>query len=154
MTHDEKIVEAVARAIYEDRNGKGCKAWAHQPKAHQAPYMSDARAAITAFQAEAWQPTMVKLTPEDERLLNKALLASTDVLYPILPVEPEDGWRDISTADKGAGWMLLFSTSEGQDVGRWEPTYGVDGDWMDAQGYTIWNVTHWQPLPPAPKATP
>lgn len=58
-------------------------------------------------------------------------------------------WQDISTAPKDRH-VLLFSSSEGQDVGRWEPSYGVDGDWMDAQGYTIWNVTHWQSLPTTP----
>lgn len=103
---DDKIVEAVAQA-YAQAVG-----W----QIFDAEHLKGIRAAITAYQAEAWQ--------------------------------------DISTADKGAGWVLLFSTSEGQDVGRWEPTYGEDGDWMDAQGYTIWNVTHWHPLPPPPKASP
>lgn len=39
-------IEEVARAIYEKRNGHGCKAWGHQPNSHKAPYLSDARAAI------------------------------------------------------------------------------------------------------------
>lgn len=46
---EPSIVEKVARAIYEKRNGHGCKAWAHLPKAHQDPYRSDARAAIEAI---------------------------------------------------------------------------------------------------------
>ena len=37
------MIERVARAIYEGRNGSGCKPWAHQPKAHQEPYLADAR---------------------------------------------------------------------------------------------------------------
>jgi len=43
------MIERVARAIYEGRNGSGCKPWAHQPKAHQEPYLKDARAAIEAM---------------------------------------------------------------------------------------------------------
>ena len=42
-------VEEVARAIYEGRNGHGCKAWSRLSKAHQEPYLSDARAAIKAM---------------------------------------------------------------------------------------------------------
>lgn len=44
----EKI-EHVAKAIYEGRNGAGCRAWGSLPKAHQQPYLDDARAAIAAL---------------------------------------------------------------------------------------------------------
>lgn len=44
-----EMVERVARAIYEGRNGAGAKAWASQPKSHRAPYLLDARAAIEAM---------------------------------------------------------------------------------------------------------
>lgn len=40
------MVERVAKAIYEKRNGAGCTPWARQKKVHQAPYLSDAVAAI------------------------------------------------------------------------------------------------------------
>lgn len=43
------MLERVARAIYEGRNGAGCVPWSRRPKAHRAPYLSDARAAIEAM---------------------------------------------------------------------------------------------------------
>lgn len=39
-------VEEVARAIYEGRNGHGCKAWSRLPKAHRDPYILDALNAV------------------------------------------------------------------------------------------------------------
>lgn len=45
----EIAIERVARAIYEKRNGRGCKPWGNQPAAHKEPYLSDARAAIAAI---------------------------------------------------------------------------------------------------------
>lgn len=47
------MIEAIAKAIYEGRNGKGCKAWARLPKAHQEPYRADARAAVEVMADEA-----------------------------------------------------------------------------------------------------
>ena len=44
-----EIIERVARAIYEGRNGPGCRAWGSQPASHQEPYLKDARAAIEAM---------------------------------------------------------------------------------------------------------
>jgi len=43
------LIERAARAIYASRNGSGCKPWSLLPKAHKAPYLSDARAAISAM---------------------------------------------------------------------------------------------------------
>jgi hypothetical protein len=60
------------------------------------------------------------------------------------------GWRAIETAPLDGSDVLLFSTIEGQDVGRWEVTYAAGHEWMDAQGYSIYGVTHWMPLPPPP----
>ena len=60
------MIERVARAIYEGRNGSGCKPWAHQPKAHQEPYLKDARAAIEA---------MREPTPEMERVGAEELMS-------------------------------------------------------------------------------
>lgn len=41
--------ETVARAIYEARNGAGCKPWSRQSDAHKAPYLADADAALLAM---------------------------------------------------------------------------------------------------------
>lgn len=38
-------IERAAKAIYERRNGKGCRPWSRLPKAHQEPYTADAMAA-------------------------------------------------------------------------------------------------------------
>lgn len=45
----ETMIERAARAIYERRNGAGCKPWSLQTKAHKAPYIDDAKAAIKAM---------------------------------------------------------------------------------------------------------
>lgn len=43
------MIERVARAIHKGRNGPGRTPWAHLPKSHQEPYLTDARAAIAAM---------------------------------------------------------------------------------------------------------
>lgn len=45
----ESMIERVAKAIYEKRNGSGCTPWGRQKKVHQAPYLDDAAAAIEAM---------------------------------------------------------------------------------------------------------
>lgn len=47
------MVERVARAIYESRNGHGCMPWYRRASDHKAPYFDDARAAIEAMQDAA-----------------------------------------------------------------------------------------------------
>lgn len=42
-------IDEVARKIYERRNGHGCNPWSRLPRAHQEPYLGDARAAIEAM---------------------------------------------------------------------------------------------------------
>lgn len=46
-----EMVERVARAIYEDRNGPGATPWPSQRKPHKAPYLRDAMAAIGAMRS-------------------------------------------------------------------------------------------------------
>lgn len=41
--------ESIARAIYERRNGHGCKPWSLLTKAHKEPYLGDAEAAQALF---------------------------------------------------------------------------------------------------------
>ena len=45
---DTKL-DQIARAIYERRNGHGCKPWSKLTKSHQVPYLGDARAAVEAM---------------------------------------------------------------------------------------------------------
>lgn len=47
----DMLIEAMARAIYEKRNGFGCKAWSRLPQLHHAPYKQDATAALAAIEA-------------------------------------------------------------------------------------------------------
>jgi hypothetical protein len=44
--------ERIAKAIYEGRNGAGCKPWAKLTVAHKAPYMADAEAALSVMQPQ------------------------------------------------------------------------------------------------------
>lgn len=43
------MIEGVARAIYEGRNGRGCRPWSRLEMAHKEPYRADARAAVKAM---------------------------------------------------------------------------------------------------------
>lgn len=43
------MIERAARAIYEGRNGSGCKPWSRLTQAHREPYLADVRAAIEAM---------------------------------------------------------------------------------------------------------
>jgi len=53
MPSDE-IIETMARAIYNGRNGPGCTSWGRLPGRHKAPYLGDARAALSAAEAAGW----------------------------------------------------------------------------------------------------
>ncbi len=85
MTHDEKIVEAVARAIA--RNIEDERFW-------DAPgFQNAARAAITAFQAEAWQP--IETAPKERKdgaLVQVLLIGHFDNGYITDIVQ---GWWDL-----------------------------------------------------------
>jgi len=53
----KELVSAVAKAIYEKRNGRGCKPWSYQTMSHQQPYLDDAQAAISTIRAALQVPT-------------------------------------------------------------------------------------------------
>lgn len=55
---EQELVEVMARAIYEKRNGHGCTPWSIRNRAHKDPYICDATAALSAIRAAGW-----KLTP-------------------------------------------------------------------------------------------
>ena len=48
-------IEAVARAIYEKRNGVGTAPFSQKPIAHKEPYYLDAIAAIRALRVPTWR---------------------------------------------------------------------------------------------------
>lgn len=55
-------IEEVAKAIYEGRNGSGCKAWGRLPKAHREPYILDALNAVH----EMREPNAVMIEAMDD----------------------------------------------------------------------------------------
>lgn len=44
------LQERIAKAIYENRNGRGTVAWAHRSSEHKRPYMEDARVALEVME--------------------------------------------------------------------------------------------------------
>ena len=58
-----KLIQAMARAIYEDRNGAGCRKFGLIGIAHQKPYLADASAALTAIEAQGL--AIVPVEPDD-----------------------------------------------------------------------------------------
>lgn len=68
------MVERVARAIYEARNGRGAVPFRHQLKAHQEPYVNDARAAI-----EAMRETSAEVAEAGNVIVRRSLFNSTSV---------------------------------------------------------------------------
>lgn len=115
-------IEEVARAIYEKRNGHGCKAWGHQPSSHKAPYLSDARAAIEAMRVPT--PKMISQTlpltgmhcdPRTIKLAERALFFLEG------PTMTEQGHRDgmESAQTLITDWysMIDAALSEGEERG-------------------------------------
>ncbi len=72
------MIERVAKAIYEDRNGAGCKPWSHRPIAHRRPYLDDARAALKAMRepTEAMRTAGINVEPlhSDPRDIYRAMI--------------------------------------------------------------------------------
>jgi hypothetical protein len=62
----ETMVERVAKAIYEKRNGPGCYPWGNRTKGHKAPYLADARAAIEAMYEPTEQMTKAACVEADK----------------------------------------------------------------------------------------
>ncbi len=52
-----KEVTNAAKAIYESRNGAGCRPWSHLPAIAKAAYLDDADAARKSFLADLQEPT-------------------------------------------------------------------------------------------------
>lgn len=127
MTHDEKIVEAVARAIADhfhkdaDFGMDGASAYAARPREFQ----STARAAITAYQAEAWQD--ISTAPTDGRFA---------IAYRPLAHMSRDEPVALKRMIGGNNHCWPSTVPEGA-----EPTNPTDGSC---------HATHWQPLPNPP----
>ncbi len=131
MTHDEKIVEALSAfdrllsygsRSHHDEGLQSSNGTLFRFDDRAAFFLSDIdrdaiRAAITAFQAEAWQPRAT--VPRDAMVL--VVCAASDKNHTFA------GRRDVV------------------------PVYvDSDGNFDLNPENEFWEVTHWQPLPPAP----
>lgn len=69
MSDNAPLTERIARAIYEGRNGHGCKPWSHQPKAHKYPYLMDALVALKAMRTPTFNmveaPALMGFGPDE-----------------------------------------------------------------------------------------
>lgn len=59
--------EAVAKAIYESRNGHGCTPWSRLPGAHKGPYLADAMAAIRVILETQYPGRAGQYPPEKQK---------------------------------------------------------------------------------------
>lgn len=84
------MIERVAQAIYEDRNGRRCIPWNKLLAAHKAPYLSDVRAAI-----EAMREPSPKMLDEGFRAL----------------ISGDDDALDTSTSDAIKCWRAMIDAA-------------------------------------------
>jgi len=85
MSKEETMVERVARAIYEKRNGAGATPWSRRSAAHKDPYLDDASAALDAlmepskpmlfFGMDAMARDDLEPTEEEMRTAYRAMLS-------------------------------------------------------------------------------
>ncbi|UQS95251.1 hypothetical protein Pam5_35 [Pseudanabaena phage Pam5] len=93
------------------------------------------------YEQEAIAAHIARLDPQTVA----ALLARLD--------KAEAGWQPIETAPKDGTRVLVYSGQESVQCASW----WRDGDsgwaeWCSPDGYTIFDTTHWRPLPPNPTA--
>lgn len=84
------MVEKIAKAIYEDRNGRGCTPWSKIGGGHQGPYMRDARIALA---------TLRDPTP---KMLSEGLHAL---------ISGDDDALDTSTSDAMRCWAAMIDAA-------------------------------------------
>lgn len=63
--------------------------------------------------------------------------------------------REAARAIREAGWQSVETAPKEVDVhvfadGERIVAMLVDGDWLDTESRTVYGVSHWAPLPPAP----
>lgn len=110
MTHDEKIVEAVACAIFHARPRN--RIWDALPNEFKNQYRKQARAAITAFQAEAWQP--IETAPKDGTLI---LIGGWEIYHP----EESPEWVESLVHWNGVCWDAEGAPVPLPNCSKWSP---------------------------------
>ncbi len=68
------MVDQIAKAIYQSRNGAGCNPWGKLPGAHKDPYRADALAALGALRKPT--PEMVGAATRRSQGPDECLYAS------------------------------------------------------------------------------
>jgi len=85
----KELVSAVAKAIYEKRNGRGCKPWSYQTMSHQQPYLDDAQAAISTILAALQEPSGAMLEAcEREEAVKSSYVSHIDYWRAMLAASP------------------------------------------------------------------
>lgn len=105
MTRDE-LIEAIARAIYERRNGYKCAPWSHGD--HKSPYYRDATAALSAIEAAG--VALVPVEPTAEML--DASLSALERAFDDLPADHEaraKGWVNGAKAGQRFKHRIRFT---------------------------------------------
>lgn len=91
--------EAIARAIYERRNGHGCKPWSLLTKAHKEPYLGDAEAAQALFVpilAETERATVKRIAQVASEVAAQAGVGASEtagLIVSVLAANPEQTER-------------------------------------------------------------
>ena len=67
----DELVERMARAIYEHRNGYGCTPWNIRSRSHRDPYLADAAASLRAIEEAG-----AVVVPVDEAMREHLSIAS------------------------------------------------------------------------------
>lgn len=62
-------------------------------------------------------------------------------------------WQPIETAPKDGTRILSYSDQEGvQCISWWRDGDTSWSEWCSPDGYTVFDPTHWMPLPEPPRA--
>ena len=93
----------VARAIYEKRNGPGCKPWSLLTKAHREPYEQDADAAIGLVREECAKVADKHADTDREIIENSRIGAQFHALCAMTAENIAADIRRSALEDKGAG---------------------------------------------------
>lgn len=136
MTHDEKIVEAVGCSIFHAKPRN--RIWDALPTEFKNQYRKQARAAITAFQAEAWHD--ISTAPKDGAAIIGAFFA--------IRWADSHRKRDIVRCWWQPEFEAFISSCRQMTMA---PGYAINGKTSELHSPVIEPITHWMPLPPEPR---
>lgn len=126
----KELTNTVAKAIYEKRNGRGCKPWSFQTMSHKQPYLDDAEAAISIIL--------------DHRRAGMGTKAAIET----------DGWKTMGSAPRDGTQVLGYDAK----TKTCHVTFAMSKDdrWHDPDSHYYsecppFEPTHWRHLPAAPE---